>query len=168
MAIAAQFAPAMATQTVCSNPQLACIPMHTHPHLPHPLNPCPPMQVSFSIDGIFIGGSSSCPSDSNHPRLALAALYVLPKDALYAGGRMVVEALVGCLVNAWVSSPLALLILRGTISNNLLAKLCASVFAICDTHCMQSPQKTKTRPQRSLQRCTSPVTPGTGPLPRMS
>lgn len=57
------------------------------------------MQVSFSIDGIFIGGSSSCPSDSNHPRLALAALYVLPKDALYAGRGLVVETVGGCLAN---------------------------------------------------------------------
>lgn len=43
---------------------------------------CP--QVSFSADGIFIGGSSSCPSGSDAPRIALAALYVLSKDALYA------------------------------------------------------------------------------------
>jgi hypothetical protein len=41
-------------------------------------------QVSFSIDGIFIGGSSSCPSGGEDTRISLAALYVLPKDALFS------------------------------------------------------------------------------------
>jgi hypothetical protein len=40
--------------------------------------------VSFSIDGIFIGGSSSCPSGGEDARISLAALYALPKDALFS------------------------------------------------------------------------------------
>lgn len=42
------------------------------------------MQVSFSHDGIFISGSSSCPGEAGEPRISLAALYVLPKAAVYS------------------------------------------------------------------------------------
>jgi hypothetical protein len=41
-------------------------------------------QVSFSHDGIFISGSSTCPGEAGQPRVSLAALYVLPKAALYS------------------------------------------------------------------------------------
>lgn len=42
------------------------------------------VQVSFSIDGIFIGGTNSCPCGLNDgTRHTVAALYAIAKDAIY-------------------------------------------------------------------------------------